>query len=259
MYQKNNLQNKYGVSEVLSFSLIFALIISTIALVYTQAYPILQEEKNIAIDTNVERSLSILDDNIDTVAEGTAPSRETELKVETSELTVNSEGYNLTYSFYKNGNYTNYSISPDVIVYKTQTNARYYYFNGGIVQQQGNSVYFVEEPNTIQSIDGNAQFTLLGFNNLGNEVSGGTHTVKTSGGKGQAIYMYPESSERTIQTTVIMDTPNTSERDFWHNYYESKEEIVSCTNTDSNSFECQSKPFKEISIQYRLISYEFIE
>lgn len=261
MYQKKPFPqiNQYGVSEVLSFSLIFALMLGTIAILYTQAYPILEEQKNIEIDKNVERSLSILDDNLDTVATGTAPSRETELKVADSNLRVDEDGYNLTYSFYKNGNYTNYTISPDVMVYETSTGARYYYFNGAIVQQQGDTVYFVEEPDDIRSHEGKLQLTLLGMNSLGSELSGGTHTIQASGGKGQAIFVYPESGERTISATVIMDTPNTAERDYWRNYYSSKPSFTSCENTGATSFECQSAPYQEISIQYRLISYEFIE
>lgn len=261
MYQKqhSSILNEYGVSEVLSFSLIFALMLGTIALLYTQAYPLLEEEKNIEIDKNVERSLSILDDNLDTVATGTAPSRETELKVADSALRVDEDGYNLTYSFYKNGNYTNYSISPDVMVYKTSTGARYYYFNGGIVQQQGDTVYFVEDPEAIRDHQGKLQLTLLGMNSLGSELSGGTHTIQASGGEGQSIFVYPESGDATITTTVIMDTPNTAERDFWRDYYSSKQAFTSCTNTGPESFECQSAPYREISLQYRLISYEFVE
>lgn len=261
MYQKHSLplRNSLGVSEVLSFTLIFALMLGTIALLYTQAYPILEQEKNVEIDRNVERSLSILDENIDTVARGEAPSRETELKVSDSVLRVDDDGYNVTYSFYKNGNYSNYTISPDVMTYETATGARYYYLNGGIVHQQGESVYFVEEPDAIRSHKSKLQLTLLGMNSRGGELSGGTHTISTTGGDGQAIFVYPESGETTIRTTVRMDTPNTAERDFWRNYYQSKAEFTSCTNTDDTSFKCQSAPYSEVSIQYRLISYRFIE
>lgn len=70
-----------GVSEVLGFVLAFALITSTIGLVYASGFSGLQNAQNHEQLQNMERAFDVLDDNFDDLNGYGAPSRATELKL----------------------------------------------------------------------------------------------------------------------------------------------------------------------------------
>lgn len=263
MYTKQNQLTRFdvsetGVSEVLSFSLIFALIITSIGLIYTQAYPELQEEKNIEVDRNIERSLSIVDDNFDTVASGQSPSRVTELKVGESKLAVQEDQYNITYGVYQNGNWTNYTVQADVPTYETPTGTEYYYLNGAVVHKSGDSIYFVERPTHIRSNRGELQLDLIGLNHRGSQISGGTHTVTAVGGNGITAILTPESPNKTHTATLRMDTPSDAETKFWMQHFSQQKQFATCQQVSTTQFTCETAPYTEIIIDYRLVTYEYI-
>lgn len=228
---------------------------------YTQAYPKLQQQKNVEIDKNVERSLSILQSNFNDVADGTAPSRGTQLKINEAELTVEETSYSMNYSFYRNGNYTNISITPDIFVYETQTGAQFFYLNGGIIHKDSDNgtMYFVEKPHDTRSRNGVLQVDLIGMNHKGTLLSGGTHTVVVTGGDGQVISREPAAGNSTINATFNMDTPSTQERDFWREYYQEKNQFMNCQNLNATAFSCETAPHREIIISYRFLTFEYVE
>lgn len=258
MYQNHKVDTR-AVNEILAFSLIFALVLASITLIYTQAYPALQQQKDIEIDTNVERSLSILHTNFEEVSEGEAPSRETELKVGESQLQMSTE-YNMKYSFYRNGNYSNYSISPDVLTYQTPTGNEYYYLNGAIVRNGSakNDMYFVQEPDDTRVNAGRLQLQLIGLNQKGDYLSGGTHTVQVAGGNGQVYVWTPQSGNTTFTADFIMNTPSQEDRDFWQHHYDEQQSFSSCSTMNATAFSCETAPATEIIVQYRLLTYEYI-
>jgi len=70
-----------GVSEVLGFVLVFALITMTIGVVYASGFSGLYHAKQNEQLANMERAFDVFDDNVDDIVERGAPNRATEIKL----------------------------------------------------------------------------------------------------------------------------------------------------------------------------------
>lgn len=75
-----------GVSEVLSYSLIFGLIVASIAIVTVGGLGSLQSAQDLEQVSNAERAFDVLDDNLGDIYSQGAPSRSTEVSLGESEL-----------------------------------------------------------------------------------------------------------------------------------------------------------------------------
>jgi len=75
-----------GVSDVLGYALVFALIVSMVGVVYTSGLGGLHNVRESEKLTNAERAFDVLDSNIDDIASGTGQSRGTEIKLENAEV-----------------------------------------------------------------------------------------------------------------------------------------------------------------------------
>ncbi|UWG47715.1 putative pilin/flagellin [Halanaeroarchaeum sp. HSR-CO] len=75
-----------GVSDVLGYALIFALIISMVGLVYTMGVGGLNDVRESEKLSNAERAFDVLDANIADLTRGTAQSRGTEIKLQDAAL-----------------------------------------------------------------------------------------------------------------------------------------------------------------------------
>lgn len=74
--------NDRGVSDTLGFVFVFAIILSTVAVVTTIGMAGLQDTRDVERVNNAERAFDILGDNMEDIADRGAPSRATEVKVE---------------------------------------------------------------------------------------------------------------------------------------------------------------------------------
>lgn len=70
-----------AVSETLGFVMVFAIVVSTIGVVYATGFSGLQSAKDAEQLTNMERAFDVLDDNLEDLERGGAPSRATEVKL----------------------------------------------------------------------------------------------------------------------------------------------------------------------------------
>lgn len=77
-----------GVSETIGFVLIFALIVTTLGIVYTTGMAGLTDARDVERVNNAERAFDVLADNIETITQRNAPSRATEVKLADARLGV---------------------------------------------------------------------------------------------------------------------------------------------------------------------------
>ena len=77
-----------GVSEALSFVLVFALVIGSIAIVYTVGLGGLQDARDHERINNAERAFEVLGENLDDVVLDGAPSRSTQIRMSDATLSV---------------------------------------------------------------------------------------------------------------------------------------------------------------------------
>src|SRR5512139_3742597 len=83
-----------GVSESIGFLLIFAIIITGIALVTLYGYPLLLQQQVSADEKIMEKNMIVLQNDIKSLAYKTVPYKETSLKIGSGTLTVYGSGSN---------------------------------------------------------------------------------------------------------------------------------------------------------------------
>lgn len=80
-----------GVSETIGFVLIFALIVTTLGIVYTTGMAGLTDARDVERVNNAERAFDVLADNVETITQRNAPSRATEVKLADAGLGIERE------------------------------------------------------------------------------------------------------------------------------------------------------------------------
>lgn len=133
----NTNSDRRGVSEVISFVLVFSLIAATVALVYVSGIGGLESARSSERITNAERAFDVLADNIADIHRKGAPSRATEIKVsnarmeygESTSVRVQLENVNGT----ETTNVSSVSLQP--IVYSSDSGTDLVYANGAVFRQ----------------------------------------------------------------------------------------------------------------------------
>jgi hypothetical protein len=96
MAARYEISSERGVSESIGFLLIFAIIITGIALVTLYGYPLLLQQQVSADEKIMEKNMIVLQNDIKSLAYKTVPYKETSLKIGGGSLTVHGAGSNTT-------------------------------------------------------------------------------------------------------------------------------------------------------------------
>jgi len=138
--------DRRGVSEVLSFALVFAIITSSVALAFVLGFPALEGQRDAEQVTNAERAFDILADNMNDVYKRGAPSRVTEIKLSDSELAV--VGQQRVNTTVVNGSGDTVGFAPTSyrpIVYQSDTTTLSY-ANGAVIREDRSAAVMKREP-----------------------------------------------------------------------------------------------------------------
>lgn len=238
---KKSLHNT-GISQVLSFALIFALILATITLLYSQAYPLIQTEQQYEEAENVGRSLQLIDSAAELVQTNNAPSQSVQIKPTNSQINIESQ-YTFTYTISE----TNQTITtqPESLQYNTQIGTTYTYTADSLTQYYNQQLTMQKPPQMFRSIDNTIQITTENTSYIGPTQSGGIQTI-TINNQTQQTLQYKDSKPSTVHITVT--TPTNEHTTKWIQYFTSQEEVTSCTQKTTTEFTCKTIPYNSISI-----------
>lgn len=154
-----------GVSDVIGFVLVFALIVSTVALVYTIGFSGLENARNDERISNAERVFDILADNVADLHERSAPSRATEIKLADATLGYGGET-SLTVEVTNVGSPApTYGTNLDPIVYEpADSSARLVYENGAVFREgQGSGGLVRRQPPSVFRSDAGTKTAMVTF------------------------------------------------------------------------------------------------
>jgi len=154
-----------GVSEVISFVLVFSLIAATVALVYVSGIGGLESTRSSERVTNAERAFDVLQDNIADIHREGAPSRATEVKLsdaqmtygESTRITVQVENLNETNASVSNVS----SVSIDPIVYAAESGPELVYSNGAVFRQDRSGTVLNTPPGFLFTDDGGERTAIV--------------------------------------------------------------------------------------------------
>lgn len=129
-----------GVSEVLSFVLVFALVISTVVIVYALGYPALLHVQDVERSNNAERAMTTIADTMTDVTVHGAPSRATEVKLSEASLSFGAPT-TVTVRNDTGGVVATSEFRP--LVYEGADGTRLVYAGGGVFREQEDGGFVV--------------------------------------------------------------------------------------------------------------------
>lgn len=172
-----------AVSDVIGFVLIFALITSTVSIVYAFGFTGLEDAREEEQLSNAERVFDILADNVADLHERGAPSRATEIKLSEASLGYGSQT-SLTVEVTNMPSSTpTYSTNLDPIRYTSADSpVRLVYENGAVFRERPNAGGLVlERPGSLFRVDGTTKTAVVPFiqtRRSGSAVVSGSSTVR---------------------------------------------------------------------------------
>lgn len=172
-----------GVSDVVGFVLVFALITSTVAIVYTFGFTGLENAREEERFSNAERVFDILADNVADMRRRGAPSRATEIKLSDATLSYGEET-SLTVEVTNMPSSTpTYSTNLEPLVYTTADSpVRLVYENGAVFRERRNAGgVLLDRTGTVFRNDGGTKTAVVPFvqtRQTGSTGVGGSSTVR---------------------------------------------------------------------------------
>lgn len=206
-----------GVSEVLGFVLIFALITSMIAVVFTVGFAGLQSSQESEQVNNVERAFDVFDDNLKDLYqrdnfEDSEMSRATEIKLsggsisfeESTEIRVEQGNFSTTYR-------------PLAVAYTDDSDTTIVYEGGAVIRSDGGASVMQIEPN-FQLDHDRSVFTIV------NTRFRGDHESISSFGTILIVAEFRDTSVVSLddqeQVNVTVESPRAVA---WNRYFEKQE------------------------------------
>ncbi|MFB6092495.1 MAG: hypothetical protein ABEK02_05745 [Haloquadratum sp.] len=218
-----------GVSETVSFVLVFALVTASVGVVYTTGVSELRSVRNAERVENAQRAFDVLADNLRDVIGG-APSRGTEIKLASATLrSADDASMNVTVDPGGDGGAPpvswQYALSP--IVYDAATGGDIRLSNGAVIRdsERGSAAVLRAPPFVVD--DDRVRLALIKQEHVGPAAVGGSQTVRVRMAAGRARLFYDDASV-VHDVRVNVTTPYT---DAWARYYESAG--FDCSETDA--------------------------
>lgn len=244
---QQNKRNK-GVSDVVSWILVFAVIASGVALIFTFGATELNQAQLQEQDNNIERALVIFYSNNSNVVEDIAPSRSTEIDLYDSEIQIVENTTRARYSVPSEDiQFTNVSDTVKI----ESGSADFQYEMHSIHRtntQQSQQPFYVREPNIVQySEDSDAiRLQMVSLDNIGSTsgVQGGIRSIETN-----TIDRDVERIETTEQTRVRLEFENETnlEAQLLEKHLEQQDGIEGCSVTE-NRVSCMTESVTQITI-----------
>lgn len=216
--------DRRGVSETVSFVLVFAMMVSTVGVVYAVGYGGLVDARDNERVDNAERAMDVLATNVEDMTRRGAPSRGTEIQLADATLgSGQATVINVSLSDPSLENVTTGNLSADPIVYSSgDTDLRYAL--GAVVRVQPGGSVMIDEPSFVIGQDHTIVPVVETSFDDGSVGGSTTVLVRTS----RQLRETRLSRTDTYDTlTINVTTPG---GDAWRRYLE--EAGTSCSETD---------------------------
>lgn len=179
-----------GVSEVISFTLIFALIGTVVAVISVVGFTGLEDSRDDEQLQNAQRAFDVLADNMADIYREGAPSRATEIKLNEASMYI---GDTSTFFVDVPGG-PSLTFTPQPIVYETErSDSKVVYEAGAVLRVDGDSAVMLNEP-PMQFDEGRSILTVVSLTNDGADSVGGTTTVLVRAAETGNTISYPQGS-----------------------------------------------------------------
>ena len=234
-----------AVSEVVSYVLVFGLVVSAVGIVSVSGLSTLQDTRNDEQMANAEKAFSVLADNIADIHRRDAPSRATEISLGEAKLET-ADNVTMRVSVTDTGGNTwqsdQWQIRP--LVYSGDEGRRLVYEAGAIYRTSNGGGVRVQDPPFVVTED-RVLLSVVGLNRPDRQaLSGSTVLIRTRRQSTSVAY----SSTASDVDTVTVDLDDTSQPELWRDYFTSAG-FGSCT-VSGDDVECTFDPGSDIDQTY---------
>lgn len=216
-----------GVSETISFVLVFALVVASVGTVYAVGVSELEATRDAERVENAQRAFDVLADNLNDLLEG-APSRGTEVKL--SEATLRSaDDAQINVTVDPNGTApSSWDVPLSPLVYDVQAGGQVRLSNGAVLRDSASgSATMIRGPPLIVD-DDRVLLTIIKQEHVGSAAVGGDRTIRVRMAASRPRRFYDNESVEFDMVRVNVTSPYT---DAWSRHYESVG--FDCTEADA--------------------------
>lgn len=247
-----------AISDALGFIMVFAIIISTVAIVYTGGFQSLNNARQYERMNNAERAFEVLDDNIEDIVQRGAPSRATEIKLDRAALLGgDSQVINVTVTEGAASEGESISRSYHPIVYESQTdkNNRMVYALGATFRASKGGTVMSTEPTWILEDNRIIIPIVQTRHDDGVDVVGSDTILVRTWSSGVNIPLENTTGESDVYVNVT--SPRASA---WKDYMEEQDPAVDCSqsNVDDDEANCKVEDVEVVYVTRIVINYEFL-
>lgn len=228
-----------AVSEVIGFTLVFALVLSMVALVSVAGFSDLDNVRENEQVNNAERAFDVVADNVADLALRGAPSRATEMRLtEASLRTGDAITINVTGITPGGRRFTIGDSRVRPLIYEGGDGTQIIYSSGAVFRVQRQGGLIVREPPFVLEPDRVHLPLVLTQSRQTESVGGGTVRIQTRVAERELAGF--DSRGRFSDLTINVTSPR---YELWAEYLESEEAIDDCTlDQDRNSAVCDIVP-----------------
>lgn len=203
-----------GQAEVLGFVLVFATVLTAIAIVSATGFAGLQDAQRVEEANNAVRAFEVLDDNVDDVVTGRSPHRGTEVKLADSQLTL-GDPVTVTVSGERTTDPNqNFSYTHDVRPLEYDVgDTTLVYAGGAIIRQDRGGMVMLREP-TLVFTDREVVLPIVQTRSLETTAVGGSRTVNVRTSLAETSLLAAETEPYRVEYEVTSD-----QADAWETYF----------------------------------------
>lgn len=213
---RNRTPSDRAQSEVMGFVLVFAVVVTAIALIAATGFAGLTNAQEVEHANNAVRAMDILAENVDDLVRGRAPHRGTELKLSGSQLalgdtsTVTVSGRHTTDS---TRSFT-YAVDVRPIEYVVGADTTMVYAGGAVIRQEADGgMFMVRDPSFVLGTD-EVVLPIVQTRSLDGTAVGGDRTVNVRTTLAETELLVAETGPYDVTYSVTSDRA-----DAWEAYF----------------------------------------
>jgi hypothetical protein len=193
--------NERAISEVLGYALVFAMIVSAIAIVSLSGFAALENTRNAEQVNNAERAFDILADNMADIYLRGAPSRATEMSLGNAQL-LTADNVTVTVE------YASQTVSHDIrpLVYRANDGTELVYTGGTVFRDQRNGGLVLRDPPIVNDGD-RVLVSIVRVQSEGTQGVGSSNALVRAVAQSRSVPIADSTTTDSVVITVESERP----------------------------------------------------
>jgi len=206
-----------AVSDVLAFTIVFSIIITSVALTYTIGFGAIQDAQEGEQSQNAERAMSALGTNFEAVERGEAEGRAGQIALRGGALDVPDDATMNVTVVNSSGATTSGDVAIGSLTY-TQEDTELAYQGGGVFRSDDGNSIVVQRPQ-VRCRDDRAMITIVRIISDESGVSGSTSVeITADAAAGTPSLVYPNATRSASAQQVTLNLSDTRHGEAWERY-----------------------------------------